>query len=107
MRAVTTFHVVDCNKALASQGLAWRIRLHDACGRQTLSLEPTNPDDAPTLSDGPDDAPRVPDGPGDAPTDPDASRDAARAATCAFFARDGISLEFASDGTTFWAADPH
>lgn len=93
MRAVTTFHVVDCNKALASQGLAWRIRLHDACGRQTLSLEPTGTGEATTL----------PDGPSEAPT----SRDAARAATCAFFARDGISLEFASDGTTFWAADPH
>ena len=81
MRAITTFQVVDCNKELEAGALGWRVRLHDACGRQTLSIEPADSRDAPT-----------------------ADGEAARAAVINFFANAGVPVEFAEDGPTCWAA---
>lgn len=81
MRAITTFQVVDCNKELEADAPGWRVRLHDACGRQTLSLEPASSGDA-TATNG----------------------DAARTAVLTFFASAGVPVEFAEDGTTFWTA---
>lgn len=80
MGAITTFQVVDCNKELASLG--WRVRLHDACGRQTLALERCGADG------------------GTEPTRGDAI--AARERASSFFARTGTPVEFAGDGRTFW-----
>lgn len=36
---ITPFEIADCNKALTDAGLPGRIRLHDACGGQSLSYE--------------------------------------------------------------------
>lgn len=38
-RIINTFVVEDCNKRLAAAGEHGRIRLHDACGGQSLSYE--------------------------------------------------------------------
>lgn len=38
-KIVTPFEVADINKALAGEGCAIRLHLHDACGGQYLSWE--------------------------------------------------------------------
>lgn len=81
MHTITTFQVVDCNKALETDAPGWRVRLHDACGRQTLSLVPEK------------------DGPA-----PSTDEEAAREVVTGFFASAGVSVRFSSDGRTFWAA---
>lgn len=83
MAAITTFQVVDCNKELA--GLGWRVRLHDACGRQTLTLERCGADGGAKPARG----------------DASAAREARETAS-SFFARTGTPVEFADDDRTFW-----
>lgn len=39
MRVVSISDVVEVNKALAAKGLACKVHLRDACGRQTIWLE--------------------------------------------------------------------
>lgn len=36
---VTTFEIVDCNKALEAEGIAAKLHLRDACGAQSFWLE--------------------------------------------------------------------
>ena len=38
-KIISPFEVADCNKAFMAAGFTGRIRLHDACGGQTLSYE--------------------------------------------------------------------
>ena len=39
MAVITTFDVVDCNRALAEAGFSGSVHLHDACGAQSLSWD--------------------------------------------------------------------
>lgn len=87
MRAITTFQVVDCNKALEVSAPGWRVRLHDACGRQTLSFV------------------RKENGTARSAGEEAAREEAAREAVTGFFASVGTPVEFSSDGRTFWAAE--
>lgn len=75
MPAITTFQVVDCNRELERLGLAARVRLHDACGRQTLGLEVAD----------------------------DTARARAQTAVSSFFESARVPVEFSDDGRTFWA----
>lgn len=74
MRIVTIGEVVDANKALGEQGIPCKVHLSDACGRQTLWLEPLDGCDL----------------------------DAAQEAVRGFFRGLRCELEFAEDGKTFW-----
>lgn len=38
---ITTFEIVDCNKALGAEGIAAKLHLRDACGAQSFWLEGT------------------------------------------------------------------
>lgn len=70
--------VVDVNKELAARGVEAKVHLHDACGRQTLSLE--------ALDGG------------------TATLETARTVVREFFAERGITLEFDSvEGINFWS----
>lgn len=78
MRVITIGEVVDANKRLQSQGIAAKVHLHDACGRQTLSLEALD----------------------DAEETLEAARDAMRE----FFGQRGTEIEFDPvEGLNFWA----
>lgn len=87
MPVITTFQVADCTKELQARDLPWRVRLHDACGAQTLSLAPVG-DGAPSDGASPDDGGLA----------------QARSLASAFFSRVGAPIEFAPDGRTFWPA---
>lgn len=77
MKVIVIGEVVDANKALEAQGIAAKVHLHDACGRQTLSLEALD-GSAKTL---------------------EAARDAVRE----FFSRRGTAIEFDPvEGHNFW-----
>lgn len=79
MKVITIGEVVDVNKALQEQGIAAKVHLHDACGRQTLSLEALD-GSADTL-------------------------EAARGAVREFFSRRGAAIEFDPvEGLNFWVA---
>ena len=97
MRAITTFQVVDCNKALEVSAPGWRVRLHDACGRQTLSL--VWEENGASRSAG-EEAARE-----EAAREGTADEGTAREAVAGFFASVGTPVEFSSDGQTFWAAE--
>lgn len=75
MPVITTFQVVDCNRELERLGIVGRVRLHDACGRQTLGLEVAD----------------------------DTARAQAQAAVSSFFESARVPVEFSADGRTFWA----
>lgn len=78
-RIISIGEVVDVNKALQGQGVAAKVHLHDACGRQTLSLEALD-EGASTL-------------------------ETARSAVRAFFAERGTRIEFdPAEGINFWTA---
>lgn len=78
MRVIGIGEVVDANKVLETRDIAARVHLHDACGRQTLSLEPLD------------------DAPGTLPQARDAVRE--------FFGARGVRIEFDPvEGLNFWA----
>lgn len=77
MKVIAIGEVVDANKALETHGVAAKVHLHDACGRQTLSLEALD-GSAETL-------------------------EAARGAVQDFFSRRGTAIEFDPvEGRNFW-----
>lgn len=78
MSIVAIGEVVAVNKELEGRGVAATVHLHDACGRQTLSLE---------ARDG-----------------SSSTLETARAVVRDFFGRRGTSLEFdQAEGRNFWA----
>lgn len=79
MKAIAIGEVVDVNKRLQERRIAAIVHLHDACGRQTLSLEVLDGDDGTLV--------------------------AAREAVRAFFEERGTTIEFDPvEGLNFWVA---
>ena len=78
MATVTIFEAAAVNDALAQEGLAYRVHLHDMCGAQQFSVEEL--DAGKDAQQGAHDA------------------DALRAAVARHFAAKGMTVSFAPDG---------